>query len=123
MKSNLYFVIVLLALFPVSALADCADGKRSIQELVYEEKADLISAYCVNHATYLGKYGYVMALLNLGDTSSSKFQEADRAYKACTSENTLIRKVLKKDHEYEFKRETDCPEWLDTYEQISESYK
>ena len=98
MKTNLSFVIVLLALFPMSVLADCAQGKRSIQELVYEEKADLISAHCVNHATYLSQYHYMMALLKLGDMSSSDYQKADRAFNACSAENTLIRKVLKKDH-------------------------
>jgi hypothetical protein len=108
MKKILSYILFCTALTPLAASADCTQGKRSLQELLYEEKEDLITAHCSNEATGQIQYNYLMGLLRLGDMTSSSYTSSETAWNECKAENKLIRKVLKKDHGHEYSRNSDC---------------
>ena len=119
------FLIFSFLVISFNTTADCSIEKRPIQELLYEEKKDLISSYCQNHATYLNQYGYAMGLLRLG-VMNSDYYAAERKFKQCSAasggENNLIAKVLKKDHGHEINLEEDCTNYLDIYKQAAETW-
>lgn len=108
MKKIVLIVLFSTSLTSLSTFADCTQGKRSIQELLYEEKNDLISAHCINDARGTASYNYMMGLLKLGDMYSNEYKTAEKEWEDCTAENKLIVKILKKDHGHEFKTESDC---------------
>tara|TARA_Y100001970_G_scaffold176373_1_gene214954 strand:+ start:535 stop:897 length:363 start_codon:yes stop_codon:yes gene_type:complete len=114
-----------LCAFSFNASADCSIEKRPIQELLYEEKQDLITSYCRNHATYLNQYGYAMSLLELG-VMNADYYSAERKMKQCSTlsggENNLIAKVLKKDHGHEIDLEKDCTAYLNLYKSAEETW-
>lgn len=119
------FLIFSFLAISFNANADCSIEKRPIQELLYEEKKDLISSYCVNHATYLNQYGYAMGLLRLG-VMNSDYYAAEKKFTQCSAlsggENNLIAKVLKKDHGHEINLEKDCATYLDLYKKAKETW-
>lgn len=119
------FLIFFFLAISFNATADCSIEKRSIQELLYEEKKDLISSYCSNHATYLNQYGYSMSLLRLG-VMNSDYYAAEKKFKQCSAgsggENNLIAKVLKKDHGHEINLEKDCATYLNLYKKSRDTW-
>jgi len=118
-------LIFSLFTFSINTNADCSIEKRPIQELLYEEKKDLINSYCANHATYLNQYGYAMSLLKLG-VMNSAYYEAERKMNQCSAasggENNLISKVLKKDHDHEINLEEDCETYTDLYKSAADTW-
>ena len=119
MNNKSLTILLLVTLFPMTAFSDCKFEKRSIQELVYEEKSELIGSYCINHASYLNGFSSMIGLMGLGDNTSPSYRSSEKAYNNCRAENDLIRKVLKKDHDgYEIDLERDCPTWIDLYDEI-----
>ena len=117
-------ILLSLIMFPFLVNADCTIEKRSIQELLYEDKQDLINSYCQNHSSYLIQYKYAMGSLRLG-IMDADYEEAVRKYKQCSvlsgGENNLITKVLKKDHNHEINLKKDCEAYLDLYKSIEGS--
>ncbi len=114
-------ILLSFIMFPFLINADCTIEKRSIQELLYEDKQDLITSYCQNHSKYLISYSYALGLLKLG-VMDADYERATREYKQCSvlsgGENNLIAKVLKKDHNHEIELEKDCEPYLDFYKSI-----
>ena len=124
MNKKTSIILLFFVFFPISGFSDCKVEKRSIQELLYDDKKELISSYCSNHASYLIGYSSMMGLMRLGDNYSTSFKEAEKSYQNCSAENDLIQKILKKDHDgHEMNLKRDCSTYIDLYEQIEKRAK